>query len=84
VTELGQLPNIGRVLASCLRRAGIESAEELQVLGSERAFERLRAALPDDTCLSKLYALAGAVEGVRWHDLPPEQRARLAAFARPR
>lgn len=72
------------MLASCLRRDGIESAEELRALGAERAFERLRNALPQDACMSKLYAIAGAIEGVRWHDLPPEQRARLAAFARPR
>jgi len=81
VTDLEQLPNIGAILADCLRRAGIDSAEELQALGAERAFEQLRAVLPDDACLSKLYALAGAIEGVRWHDLPPARKTQLKTFA---
>lgn len=84
MTELETLPNVGPVLAGCLRRADIESAEELRVLGAERAFSRLRAVLPEDACLSKLYALAGAIEGVRWHDLPPARRTQLKAFARQR
>ncbi|MGD0272538.1 MAG: TfoX/Sxy family protein [Gaiellaceae bacterium] len=82
MTELETLPNVGSVLAGCLRGAGIESPEELRALGAERAFERLRAVLPDDACLSKLYALAGAIEGVRWHDLPPARKTQLKTFAR--
>ncbi len=84
MSELETLPNVGPVLAGCLRRAEIESAEELRVLGAERAFSRLSAVLPNDACPSKLYDLAGAIEGVRWHDLPPARKAQLKAFARQR
>jgi DNA transformation protein len=84
VTGLETLPNVGQVLAGCLRRAEIESAEELRALGAERAFSCLRAVLPDDACLSKLDALAGAIERVRRHDLPPARKTQLKAFARQR
>jgi len=81
MTELETLPNIGPVLAACLRQAGINSAEELRSLGERRAFEKLRATMPEDACLSKLYAIAGAIEGVRWHSLSFERRAELATLA---
>jgi DNA transformation protein len=64
-----------------LRQAGITSAEELRELGARRAFEKLRMTMPEEACLSKLYAIAGAIEGVRWHALSFERRAELAALA---
>ena len=77
MSELETTPNIGKVLAGRLRQAGIETREELQKLGDEVAFSRLRAALPDDACKHTRLALAGAVRGVRWHSLDKELRAEL-------
>jgi DNA transformation protein len=31
----------------------------------------------DQGCLCKLYALEGAIQGVRWHDLPPQIKDKL-------
>ena len=79
---LETLPNIGRVLAGRLRAAGITDAGALRRLGDRAAFLRLRADLPEDACTHTRLALAGAVRGVRWHDLEPELRQRLAADMR--
>jgi DNA transformation protein len=82
MSALEDLPNIGKVLAGRLRMAGVETAEELHKLGDTAAFRRIRHVLPDDVCVSTRYALAGAVRGVRWHDLDQGLRRQLAAEAR--
>jgi len=71
------MPNIGKVLAERLHRAGIDTPEQLLQLGDAVAFGRIRAELPDDACTHTRLALAGAVRGVRWHGLPPDLRAEL-------
>ncbi|MGZ4410566.1 MAG: TfoX/Sxy family DNA transformation protein [Gaiellaceae bacterium] len=84
MTDLESLPNIGPVVASRLRQAGISTAEELLSLGAEQAFLRLRSVLPDDACLSTLYGLAGAVDGISDHVLPDDRRRALREFFRSR
>jgi DNA transformation protein len=69
MSDLLSLPNIGKVLAGELRRAGIDSAEKLRETGSVRALTRIRKQR-DAACYSMLYALEGAIRGVRWHQLP--------------
>jgi DNA transformation protein len=73
---LTDLPNIGAVLSADLSRAGIDIPEELAGLGAREAFLRLRMQVPD-ACLNRLYALVGAVAGVRWHHLPQETKDEL-------
>lgn len=82
MSDLETLPNIGKVLAARLQAAGIGSSAELRRIGDAAAFRRLRTVLPDDACVSTRLALAGAVRGVRWHDLEPALRQKLAAEAR--
>lgn len=82
MSELEDLPNIGKVLAGRLREAGIGSAEQFRKLGDAAAFKRIRNVLPDDACVSTRLALAGAIRGVRWHDLDEGLRKTLAAEAR--
>ena len=76
------LPNIGKVLAERLRKAGIETDAQLKKIGDTKAFLRLRAELPDDACVHTRLALAGAVRGMRWHDLDEGLRQTLAREAR--
>jgi DNA transformation protein len=77
MTELEATPNIGKVLAGRLRAAGINTREELEKLGDEAAFGRLRSTLPDDACTHTRLALAGAVRNIRWHNLDEKLRAEL-------
>ena len=75
--RLEHMPNIGKVLASRLQRAGVETPEQLLQLGDAAAFHRIWAELPDDACTHTRLALAGAVRGIRWHSLAPALRAEL-------
>lgn len=74
--SLESLPNIGKTLAELLHQAGIETPARLIELGSEEAFRRIK--LQDDSaCLSKYYALEGAVQGIRWHALSAADKQRI-------
>ena len=76
--DLMQLPNIGKVLAQKLRQAGIASYDDLVDLGSVEAHLRIWVRR-DVIGYNMLYAFEGAIQGVRWHDLPAEQRQRVKA-----
>jgi DNA transformation protein and related proteins len=79
VIRLRNLPNIGETLSILLQEAGINTPEELYEAGSARAFTRIKAIDPE-ACLSKLCALEGAIEGIRWHHLSKEKKAELKQF----
>ncbi len=82
MSDVETLPNIGKVLAGRLKAAGISTDAALLKLGDTAAFRRLRATLPDDACVHTRLALAGAVRGVRWHDLDENLRKKLADEAK--
>lgn len=77
--ELNQLPNIGTVLAQKLQRAGIENAQALKHIGAENAFIRLHT-IDNDACINMLYAIEGAIQGIRWHNLDKWRKDELKAF----
>ena len=71
--ELTELPNIGPVLANKLEGIGIMNLDELSRVGSVKATVRIGAA-DISACYNMLYALEGAIRGIRWHDIPSEDR----------
>jgi DNA transformation protein len=77
--RLIDLPNIGKTAVERLSRVGIDSVDELYQLGSQEAWLKLLAE-EHDTCLNTLYALEGAVQGIRWHLLPEEKKLELKHF----
>jgi len=76
VDELTRLPNIGKVLARKLHQAGITSYDDLIDLGSVEAYLRVWNR-QDVIGYNMLYAIEGAIQGVRWHDLPKTHRQRV-------
>ena len=78
MTDLTTLPNIGDKLADEMQRVGITSAEQLVELGSVEAAVRITRGRAN-TGYNMLYALEGAIRGVRWHSLSKEDRARVRA-----
>jgi len=76
---LMQLPNIGKMLAEQLIQIGIETPEQLRELGVEKTFIRIRAIDPG-ACLHKLYAIAGAIQGVRKPELSEAEKEELRLF----
>jgi len=77
--NLEDLPNIGSTLASLLQEAGINTPADLYNSGSLQAFIRVKA-IDNDACFSKLCALEGAVEGIRWHSLSKAKKEELKRF----
>ncbi|HBS88180.1 MAG: competence protein TfoX [Bacteroidetes bacterium GWF2_38_335] len=78
-SELANLPNLGKTLSEKLNLVGIESAEDLIAAGSENAFIKL-ATVDQSACINMLYALEGAVQGIRWHDLDKLRKTELNEF----
>ena len=76
--KLTDLPNIGKVLAARLHEVVIETVSDLKSLGSVGAVLRICADADDNApCANMLYALEGAIRGIRWRTIPQEERARL-------
>jgi DNA transformation protein len=78
MSQLTDLPNIGKIVAKQLTTAGIETAEQLLREGSIGAALRLEGA-GFVVCENKLFALEGAIRGVRWHSIPVDERKALWA-----
>ena len=74
--DLSQLPNIGEVLAEKLSRNDITSYDDLVSLGSIEAVLRI-GETDQSACYNMLYALEGAIRGIRWHSIPREERQQL-------
>jgi DNA transformation protein len=76
VEDLTRYTNTGQVLAGKLHAAGITTLEDLIKLGSIEAMLQM-----GETNLSAsanmLFALEGAIRGVRWHKIPKPQRDQL-------
>lgn len=79
MSELSSLPNVGRVLESNLKSAGITTAEELRKIGTKEAFVRIRL-IDGGACIQMLYGLHGAVLGIKDCELTQETKAELRAF----
>ena len=78
--ELTDLPNVGPVLSDNLRAIGVMTPEDLQRLGAEEAWLRIRLRVDSGACLHQLQALAGAVAAIPKKELTSEQKAELKAF----
>jgi DNA transformation protein len=74
IQTLTGLPNIGSALAEKLVSAGITSYADLVDLGSIEIMLKIRAGLDPGACYNMLYAIEGAIRGVRWHTIPKEER----------
>ena len=67
--DLTALPNIGEKLAHELEAAGISGPEQLRAIGSVEAVLRITAGA-SLTGYNMLYAVEGAIRGLRWHSIP--------------
>ena len=79
MSDLLEQPNIGKECAKKLLQVGINTFEELKAAGSEQAFLRIKAIDPG-ACHCMLSALEGAIQGIRWHNLPLGRKQELLQF----
>ncbi len=77
--ELCKLPNLGRVIEEQLNSVGITTAEELKKIGSREAWLKIQQA-DSSACIHRLYALEGAIQGVKKTMLSDEDRKELKKF----
>jgi len=78
--NLIDLPNIGKTLADKLNLIGVENEQELIQLGSENAIIRIATIENGGACINMLYALEGAIQGIRWHGLKKIRKQELKEF----
>lgn len=77
---LTELPNIGKTLAIKLNKAGIMTEGDLKAVGSENAIIKIATIENNGVCINMLYAIEGAIQGIRWHGLDNERKSELRAF----
>lgn len=77
--ELRELINIGEVLEEQLNQVGITTYEQLKQIGSKQVWLRIKA-IDDSACINRLYALEGAIQNIRYNQLPVEEKAELKEF----
>lgn len=80
MNELENLPNIGTTLAKKLEKVGITNETELKSEGSENAIVKISTLENSGACINMLYALEGAIQGIRWHGLDKEKKQELKEF----
>lgn len=76
---LSSLPNIGKVVDEQLNAVGIHTFEDLKAVGSRQAWLSIKN-IDESACINRLYALEGAIQGIRWHDLSKEDKESLKNF----
>jgi DNA transformation protein len=81
MSKLETLPNIGKVAASLLEDAGIDTPDKLMEAGSKTAFLKIREIDPT-ACIRMLYGLEGAVQGKPDKLLSKETKEDLLFFFR--
>jgi DNA transformation protein len=67
------------VIEAELIHAGITTPEMLIENGSKKAFAKIKK-YDKNACVSMLCALEGAIEGVRWYNLPTKTKEELKKF----
>ena len=77
---LTDLPNIGTTIADKLIKVGISTPEDLVNTGSEQAIIRISTLDNSGACINMLYALEGAIQGIRWHGLDADRKQELLEF----
>jgi DNA transformation protein len=78
--ELTDLPNVGKVLVSNLNEIGIHTPEALCKEGSMNVFIKIREQVDSGACLSMLYGIQGAIEGIPYTRLSDMTKLELRAF----
>ena len=71
--QLQTLPNIGKEIEKQLNAVGIHTCDDLVNAGSQEAWLKIKAMDPS-ACVNRLMALEGAIQNIRWHSLPEEEK----------
>jgi len=75
--RISDLRGLGPKSADRLVAVGIETAEQLEEIGSVAAYKLLKDAFPEWTSLNALWGMQAALMEVDWRDLPAELKDQL-------
>ena len=78
---LETLTNLGKISARQLAEIGIKTEADLRAVGAAAAYLKLKDHFGRGVSLNYLYALDGALKGVRWDLMPESERAAARAAA---
>lgn len=76
-TRIKDLPNLRLATERMLKKAGIESVENLEQVGSVQAYKAIQASHDTQVSLELLWALEGAIKGTHWSVVPQARRQEL-------
>ena len=77
--KLEDLQNIGKVVAQQLIQVGIDDPIKLKEVGAKEAWLKIQQ-IDESACIHRLYALEGAVEGIKKTQLDYETKAELLSY----
>lgn len=80
LVDLTEMKNIGVEMKKKLNSVGIDSGEELILMGSKEAFFRLKFDYPE-VCLVHLYVIQGAIDNLDFNLLPQDKKTELKEFS---
>jgi hypothetical protein len=73
---VSSIPNLGPATEAAFARAGIHSAEEIEAMGPDAAYERLLQAGTSPHFIG-YYVIVMGLQGRPWNDCRGEEKARL-------
>ncbi|NGZ66471.1 TfoX/Sxy family DNA transformation protein [Vibrio aestuarianus subsp. cardii] len=76
--RLKDLPNLRLATERMLKKAGIESVNDLQAKGALEAYKAIQQTHSSTVSLELLWALEGAIEGKHWSVISQSRRDKLA------
>jgi len=79
VGYLSKLPNIGGMVEAQLNEVGITTPEQLRNIGSKQAWLKIKA-IDASACIHRLYALEGAIQGIKKTQLSIDKKEELKEF----
>ncbi|MDV4151922.1 TfoX/Sxy family protein [Clostridium sp. AL.422] len=77
--ELSKVVNIGEFIENQLNEVGISTYEELKRVGAKEAWLRIKS-IDYSACIHRLYALEGAINGIKKSQLSEEIKVELKEF----
>ena len=79
--KLSKLPNIGKVVEAQLNQVGIMTEDDLKSVGAKQAWLKIQE-IDESTCINRLLALEGAIQGVKKTELSDDVKSDLKEFYR--
>ena len=81
MVKLSKLRNIGKIVEAQLNQVGIMTEDDLKSVGAKQAWLKIQE-IDESTCINRLLALEGAIQGVKKTELSDDVKSDLKEFYR--